>query len=463
MHKEYSILQSEEFSAAREQLGQLLNGLQSAAMVKKEHGEVERFLLKEGTKFLNLLQQAHFDTRSKNESMLDAVTGVDGIVRNHRRKDRKRRLMTLLGEVTVTRLCYGKKGETSLFPLDKELNLPADTYSHGLRERVARESAMCSFDQTVQKIKETTGGSVPKHQVEELTVRAAQDFERFYEERTGQAVEPTDDLLVLSIDGKGIVMRPEGLRESTRQASEREQHKLKTRLSRGEKRNRKRMATVTAVYDVAKHERTPESIMKLEEASSKKPRLRKKRVWASVDRDAVTVTRELFEEARRRDPKNERPWVILADGQKQQLKNLCAEIRSRKLKNVTIVLDFIHVLEYLWKAAFCFFAEGSEAAERWVAEKALSTLQGKASFIAAGMRRAAKKLSDADRKLVDKCADYLLKNAYLLRYGKFLDQGYPIATGVIEGACRHLIKDRLDITGARWGLQGAKPSSSSGL
>jgi hypothetical protein len=125
---------------------------------------------------------------------------------------------------------------------------------------------------------------------------------------------------------------------------------------------------------------------------------------------------------------------------------------------VTLILDFIQVLEYLWKAAFCFHTEGSEAAEAWVAGRALQILKGKASDAAAGMRRSAtsRQLSTEERKPVDTCADYLLKYRQMLKYDAYLAAGLPIATGVIEGTCRHLIKDRMDITGARWGLQSAE-------
>ena len=126
--------------------------------------------------------------------------------------------------------------------------------------------------------------------------------------------------------------------------------------------------------------------------------------------------------------------------------------------DLTVTVDFIHVLEYLWKAAHCLKAVGSKEAEDWVAARALRILQGKASGVAAGIRRSAtlNGLAKDARKGVDDCANYLLKFRDYLRYDENLERGLPIATGVIEGACRHLIKDRMDITGARWGLPGAE-------
>jgi hypothetical protein len=118
----------------------------------------------------------------------------------------------------------------------------------------------------------------------------------------------------------------------------------------------------------------------------------------------------------------------------------------------------IHVIEYLWSAAWCFFAEGDPAAERWVNDKARQILEGKAGITAASIRRKATllKLDPDKRKNADRAADYLLNKRAYLDYPTALTNGWPIATGVIEGACRHLIKDRMDITGARWGMQTAE-------
>jgi hypothetical protein len=127
-------------------------------------------------------------------------------------------------------------------------------------------------------------------------------------------------------------------------------------------------------------------------------------------------------------------------------------------KDITLVVDFIHVLEYLWDAAWCFFDEGDKEAERWVTERAFAILQGHSSDVGAGIRRSAtlRELPPDKRVGADSCADYLIAKRTMLRYDRYLRQGLPIATGVIEGAGRHLIVDRLDITGARWSVRGAE-------
>jgi hypothetical protein len=125
---------------------------------------------------------------------------------------------------------------------------------------------------------------------------------------------------------------------------------------------------------------------------------------------------------------------------------------------VTIVVDCVHVLEYLWSAAWCFYREGDPDAETWVHEKATAILEGRSGIVAAAIRRKATRLGlDGDKRArADRAANYLLNKRPYLDFPTALANGWPIATGIIEGACRHLIKDRMDITGARWGLGGAE-------
>jgi hypothetical protein len=235
--------------------------------------------------------------------------------------------------------------------------------------------------------------------------------------------------------------------------------KLGSRLSQGEKKNRKRMAQVAAVYSVKPHTRTPLSIMGNrdddEQVLSFTPPVLNKRVWASVERDSEDVIDEAFREALQRDPTQSRQWVVLADGHPHQL-NAIRRVMKRLKVNASFVMDFIHVLEYLWKAAWEFFDKGAPEVEKRISERAIKILQGQCSQVAKGLRISATKKELTKRGSVEKCAKYLLKNKMRLQYDVALKEGFTIASGVIEGACRHLINDRLDITGARWSLNGAE-------
>jgi hypothetical protein len=350
------------------------------------------------------------------------------------------------------------------FPFDAHLNIPTRLYSFGLELLTAQEIAKNSFAQAAITIERTTGAHVPKRQVEEIALRAALDFDAFYSEVERAAAFGAVDsgpILVITADGKGVVMRKEDLREPTRKAAESREHKLTTRLSKGEKRNAKRMAEVAAVYTIQPHMRTaPEVIGQMRPVravgAAKRPRPENKRTWASVKKEAAEVIDHAFQEALRRDPERKKRWVALVDGNKTQLR-LIQEAAERYGVELTIVVDFIHALEYLWKAGRELLGDTCDA-EDWVLERALRVLGGEASLVAAAIRRSATKrgLKSEKRKAIDDCADYLLDYAQFMRYDVCLKHGLPIASGVIEGACRHLVKDRMDLTGARWGLERAE-------
>ncbi len=452
-------MESEVFGAACERFESLVSRLGGEAAGQMEHGDVEALIFTEGTELLRCLMQACLDLRAIREPRRHDVTSPDGDRLTHCRPNCERQLMTLFGPVTVRRKGHSRTGMHSVFPLDGELNLAKDHYSHGLRRRVAREAASNSFDEAVANINKTTGGKVPKRQLEEISVAAAQDFDAFY--FAGKTDEPrqTSDILVMSVDQKGIVMRKEDLRAATRKAAEESARRPGARLNPGEKLNRKRMASVATVYDIKAHQRTSEQIMGLcpDEVGSVRPRAANKRVWASVEREQQAVIEDMFQEALRRDPQMKRPWAILVDGGEKQL-DLVLDLVHRYRPDVSLILDFIHVLEYVWKAAYSFHAVGSVESENWVAERALQILRGEAADVASGLRQSAtlQQLNSDKRKAVDKCADYLEKYGPMLEYNQYLGVGLPIATGVIEGACRHLIKDRMDRTGARWRLKSAE-------
>jgi hypothetical protein len=408
------------------------------------------------------LMQSHTTLRCQQVAT-EEVVGEDGHRRPHVRKGSLRRLLTIFGVVAVARDGFGGRDLDSRFPVDGDLNLPRELHSLEVRRRCAVEAARGSYDEGVMALAATTGAEVAKRQFEQLAIRAARDFDAFYETTAlDTQTEHTAKLLVLTSDAKGIVMRYESLRPATQKAAKKSEHRLTTRLSKGEKAHRKRMATVCAVYTVAARVRTPESIVgrrcvRDTTRESPRPRPQHKRVWASVAKPAKEVIGEAFLEAHTRDPNADKRWVVLVDGERNQLRYIRQHAKALGVE-LTIIVDFIHVLEYLWKAVYAFNEEGTREAEKWVLARVLRVLQGKASSVAAGIRRAAtlRGLNGAKRKTADRCADYLLNNASCLHYDEYLGDGLPIATGVIEGACRYLIGDRMDITGARWGLDGAE-------
>ncbi|AFW93183.1 hypothetical protein ANA_C10382 [Anabaena sp. 90] len=192
-------------------------------------------------------------------------------------------------------------------------------------------------------MKKTTAAQVPKRQVEELAQTIARDFNEFYEYQQSQSqqLEQTGEIIVISADGKGVIMGREDLRPSTQKRAIASQRKLEKRLTKGEKRNSKRMATVAAVYTIKPFIRTAEQIINPKEfPQSQRPRPEVKRVWASLVKEPETVISEAFDEALHRDPNQQKHWVALVDGNKTQLRLLKQLSRKHNIK-LTIVLDII--------------------------------------------------------------------------------------------------------------------------
>jgi hypothetical protein len=447
-----------EFAQSKACFEQIVEWLSGPGAAGLTHAELEKGLTERGRELQRVLYQDRLDLQAAREERRQDVTGPEGEQRTRAEKDHSRPLVTVFGQVTVTRMAYRAQGLPNVHPADERLNLPQEKHSHGLRELAALEAARGSFDGMTAAIERATGVRLGKRQAEQLARRAAADVDAFYAWRTAA---PADDetLLVLQFDGKGIVMRPEALREATARAAA--SRKLATRLSPGEKNGRKRMAELAAVYDGVPSPRTPADIITRPgtDPGPRPPRPKTSGKWlsASVTDDIAAVIAAGFDEAERRDPEHSRTWLVLIDGNNAQIGAVRAEAERRGVA-VHIVCDFIHVLEYLWKAAWSFFEPGDPDAEEWVADRALQILAGKARAVAAGIRRRATRFgySSKEREGADTCAAYLDAKAPYLDYATALAKGWPIATGVIEGACRHLVKDRMDITGARWSLDGAE-------
>jgi len=450
--------------SAFEALVSTLSGDDSAGL---DHGEVERCVAAGGMEIMRCLMQDHLALRAERESASrEPMRGADGEERTEFRPS-SRPLGTLFGTVVVQRLALVRHGVSGgLRPLDAHLNLPEGLYSHGVQREVAWGVAQSSYDAVVVNIRRTTGTTIAKHQAEDLVVKLASDFQDFYQEQPPQ-VEPRDYLLVMTFDGSGVVMRPEGLRPETRKRAERSKSRRSVAESAAvgqqrddERKNRKRMAEVAAVYSLEPVGRTPEDVMcelRRTGPHTPRPKAQNKRVWASLERSISDVVGDAFVEAFQRDEANERRWVAVVDANPDQLaamhrmEGICGVV-------VTTVIDLIHVLGYLWKAGKALNGDDAQATEAWVTERAESILRGEASQVAAGMRRSAtqRRLRGQRRKAVHDCANYLLNHKDYLRYHEYLRDGLPIASGVIEGACRSLVQDRMDITGARWGLRGGE-------
>ena len=259
-------------------------------------------------------------------------------------------------------------------------------------------------------------------------------------------------------------MRPEALREATRKKAQARAQPAPNGFTRKDKSNRKRMAIVAGIYHTDRHRRSPHTVARqfapvrlVSSEPQAPPKPAGKKLWASLQKPMKEVIETTFAEALRRDPERQAEWVVLVDGDPTQI-NYIEQAAKAHGVSVVMILDIIHVLEYLWKAAKVRFAPDDPQGAQWVAEQIERLLHGQVRSMVRNLRRWAtvQGLSPKQREPIDQCATYLANHVPYLNYPDYLAKGYPIATGVIEGACRYLVKDRMEITGARWGLEGGE-------
>ncbi|MET9879169.1 ISKra4 family transposase [Actinacidiphila glaucinigra] len=432
------------------------------------HAELEEHLEAAGRELLHLLLQDHLDLRAQREEEQvrsgagPVVIGPEGRVRPWRETGHSRWLASVFGLVRVTRVAHRGPGASNVHPADAALSLPAGRHSMGLRRLAVAEAVRGSFDQAHRAVTGRCGNVLGKRRLEELVVATAADIHAFYQARI--PVPCSHEMpLVVQVDGKGVVMRPEALREATRRAAAKAAGGRRGRLAPGEKPNRKRMATVACVFDTRPEPRRPHDVIHPpggrsgERPARRGPKAESKWCTASLVRPPEQVIADAFDQAQARDPKRLRPWIVLVDGARHQLDLIAAET-DRRGGTVHVLLDFVHVAEYIWAAAHAFHKPGTPEAEAWVADHLTTILAGQAARAADEMTAQAdqERLPVVRRESVAACHRYLTGHLDQLHYDTALANGWPIATGAVEGACRHLIADRLDITGARWGLPGAE-------
>jgi len=354
----YAPGQDAAFAESRKCFGELEDWLASDEVAGLQHGELEERLDVRGRDLLRQLFQDRLDASAAREERRHDVAGEDGVVRTRAERGRTRPLMTRFGQVSVSRIAYRSPGRPNVHPADAALNLPEEKHSHGLRKMTAIEAARGSVEDAQAAITRATGVRIGKRQLEDMARRCAAHVEAFYACRM---ISPAPEAwpLILTFDGKGIVMLPDALRPATAKAAACAENKLATRLSPGEKNGRKRMAELACVYDAALVPRTPEDVIstpaqkrRKKKAQARKPKgkqkprepqARGKWLTASVTDDIPAVIAAAFDEAERRDPCHQREWVVLIDGNNTQIEAVTVEAARRSV-SVTIVIDFIHAL-----------------------------------------------------------------------------------------------------------------------
>jgi hypothetical protein len=451
------LTQEQALLKAQDQLQKLLATARSAADEGQRIDQLERDLMRQllglGLTLLNLFVASHGDGDLGTTAEAPDGHTVQRLPQRH-----DRRYCSIFGELVIPRVVYGtREGQAiELAPLDCDLSLPAGDFSYVLEDWAQRFCLKGSFAEAGQSLEEILGLRIGARTLEHMNQTMADFATPFRDAAEVPPAAAEGPILIVTADGKGVPMR----------RPPQEGPKRHHRRTKGEKANKKQMACVGAVYSIDPFVRTADDIVDevlRDERSAERPRPVHKHVWAEMTRgledegDVVGAKDrlfcELFDELAARDPDATKPVVCLMDGERALW-----EAQRAYFPGAVGVLDLYHVLERLWSAAHCFHREGSDEAEEFVEGRLRDLLQGRVGYVIGGLRQRGTKhgLSGAKKKALTAVIDYLENNRAHMKYDEYLAAGYPIGSGVAEGACRHLVKDRLEQTGMRWTVAGAQ-------
>jgi len=422
--------------------------------------EVERGIWQ---RVLALGRQAtgHFLQMQGDGDVGETIETSDGGELRRLDQPHQRTYRSIFGRFTLSRYVYGtREGQRIDFvPLDARLELPESEFSYVLQDWAEALCVEHAFGRTAATLERILGLSISVDSLERMSRKMAESVEGFRSSLAKPPAKEEGEILVATADGKGVPMRRPA-----------DQRPVGARRKKGEKANKKQMATLGCVYTVNPKRRRPEDVVaalfregvERPRDESPEPVARHKRVWSSLTYDQgdlhVDAETEVFtwmadEVAMRR--RNDQPMVCLMDGQRS-LWTSCATHLPQS--NRVEILDLLHAVEYVWNAAYLFHPEGSDAATAFVRDRVLRILRGEVGYVIGGLRQMATKrgLPAKKRKKLTQICNYLDRNRQRMRYDEYLRAGYPIASGVIEGACRHVVKDRMERSGMRWTIDGAQ-------
>ncbi len=374
---------------------------------------------------------------------------------------RWRPYLSIFGAIPVARVCYGH-GRVEAAPLDARLHLPRRQYSYLFQQWLGAFVIDDAHAEAIKKLQTVLGLGLSVKASEDLNREQAVDVEPFQNHLA--TPDPTQEgpILVVAADCKGVplvrkALGPEATGEAAQAA--RLPAAANHRRGKGEKANTKRMAAVGAVYTIDRFARTPDEVIDevmREKAAKRRPRPAHKQVRAELLVGKVALFLWLADEVIRRNPQGSKPLVFLSDGERA-LHDRQGEYLP---DNAICILDLFHVMERLWKAAWCFFDEATQKREahRWVEKHLRMLLEGKVRYVISGLgqMRTKRDLKGTRRQTIGEVTGYFRRNHARMKYDEYLAAGYPIGSGVVEGACRHLVKDRMERTGMRWIPDGAQ-------
>jgi len=366
---------------------------------------------------------------------------------------RPTRYFSVFGKVRFRRHYFHAPGHQGVCPVDAELSLPRRCYSHLLRDWAEYCVSDESYDETNRVLKRILGLSISKQALETAVQEDTGDVEALYEQKAAPPPEREGPLLVIQADGKGVPMvRSEPADPPTRRA-------------KGQKRTQKKEAVVTAIYTIEPYRRTPQQVADAlmrnldrgEESERSSPLPRRpspvgKEVRATMQGKDMALDR-LARRVAHREGEHIQQRAALTDGAEA----LQTRMLSR-FPDFELVLDIIHVTEYLWDAANALWGETHPHRTAWVKDQLLHILSGQTTTVIQTLEELVQdpSTSPTQREELNTAIGYYRRNLPYMGYDQYLDRGWPISSGVVEGTCGHLVKDRMEESGMRWTESGAQ-------
>jgi hypothetical protein len=371
---------------------------------------------------------------------------------------RSRPYLSIFGAIPIARVCYGHD-RVDAAPLDARLHLPRRQYSYWFQHWLGVFVVDDAHAEALQKLQTILGLEVSVKASEDLNREQGSDVEPFQNHLPTPEATEEGPLLVVTADCKGVPLVRSALPPAEEPIDVPLPKLANPRRGKGEKANKKKMAAVGAVYTIDPFVRTADEVIDevmRKKAAKRRPKPAHKRVRAELLVGKAALFLWLADEVIRRNPTQTKPLIFLSDGERA-----LHDRQSEYLpENAIGILDLFHVMERLWKAAWCFFEESTQKKEahQWVEKELRMLLEGKARFVVSGLRQmmTKRKLKGTRRKTIREATGYFERNQARMKYDEYLAAGYPIGSGVVEGACRHLVKDRLERTGMRWRPDGAQ-------
>ena len=389
----------------------------------------------------------------------DVLELEDGTILKKEKRLLNQNYFSVFGKLGVPRTCYRTNGREGVMPLDAQANLPERSYSYLLQEWMDLLSIRDSFGEASVTLNKILRSGINPSRFEVVNRESANSYDEFYENKELPTPDSEGEIQVIGFDGKGVpVIKSEAA-------------KLKARLGKGEKRQKKKEAIVGVSYTTDPKVRTaeevagdlvyPEEAKKKREAAKeqgvKPPQVRAKNIRriASLERPKQEVMEEIIRDANSRDPDNQRFLVAVMDGALCLWTLLASLLVGVKWVGI---LDIIHVAEYLWDVGNALHGENTPGAKKWVYEHLVAILQGRVGRVIGGLKQilSKRKLKASQRKALMRTISYFENHRKWMRYDEYLAAGYPIGSGVVESTCGYTVKKRMEGTGRRWSIEGAE-------